>query len=120
MGVPNPTVDDFAAAQAITLDYLDSFLKEQFSLSLEFQYSSLNGNVTATALVGSDTWTADYGVAAIFSADSMRVPSQAEIDLLINSAFSQPFVLDLLMSLQQDLPSSNPFSMVSTILYNPT
>lgn len=117
--VPNPTTDDFAAARAITLDYLDGFLKEQFSLSIEFQYAGLNGKVTATALVGSATWTADFSVDAVFSTDAMSVPSQNEIDLLIDSAFSQPFVLDLLMSLRQDLMSSNPFSMVSTILYNP-
>jgi hypothetical protein len=60
--------------------------------------------------VGSSTWTADYATDVIFSVDSMRVPLQEEIDVLIMFAFSEPFNQQLITSLHQDLPSSNPFS----------
>ena len=104
-------------AQAITLEYLDNFLEEQFSFNVDLVYSGLNGGVTATGTMGASIATADYDVDVIFSADTVMAPSPDDIDVLINAAFLEPFS-SILVMLLQDLPSSNPFSQVDTVVYN--
>ena len=77
--------------QTITLQYLETFLASQFSISIVYIYHGMDGQVTDVG-----TGRADFSVDAIFDSESFQLPSQAELNLLISTAFGMPFVVDLL------------------------
>ena len=116
-GAAAPTASDFDEAAAVTLNYLETYFKDQFEFNTETTLTDLTGLLNGTDI---DLKEASYDVAVLFAESSTFVPKTADIDVLMIAAFQQPFVKDLLAALASELPASNPFSTTSKVTYNKT
>jgi hypothetical protein len=102
-------------AAAVTLDYLETYIISQFDLSTATVLDDFMGMLT-----GSDagTNTASFDATAIFSETSSFLPSTADVDALMQAAFSPPLVIGLLTALATELSPSNPLSGTTEITYS--
>jgi len=71
------------------------------------------------AVTGTDVLRirAFFDFEALFSQSSEYIPTQEEISVLIEAAFQDPFVTELLIMLSSDLPESNPLSTTTEVIY---
>lgn len=111
----NYTVDEFGAAQNVTIHFLEDYVKMQFAGNNETELLECTGGVLMVNQ-SSPLPTAEFGIDIIFANTSSFVPSQQEVDILIESAFRDPTLRKLVAALQS-LPSSNPFSGTTSISY---
>ena len=111
------TEDDMNAAAEVTVDYIVSFMQQQFGFS---QGNQVLDDVVVT-IVDTDAATlqATYDVTLKFGMDSIAFPTQEDVDNLLFTAFSIPFVTGLLTLLAENLPESNPLSSTSSAVYTP-
>jgi hypothetical protein len=105
-----PTQADFDEASTATCGFLREQLCIFFSTNVELTFEGITCEVTST---GSNPTQIGYQVSAVFSQDSVTVPTQFELDIAMASMFSGSSVDDLISSLQE-LPASNPFSTTTT------
>jgi hypothetical protein len=113
----DPTEAQFIDAERITREYLEQFFIDFFEFSFEGDFVSLSvGNLGNT--VGPPPLI-DYNLTAFFfpASGSERIPTVEEVDIIIQTAFSQPSVQTLLLELRT-LPVENPFSSTSTAFYS--
>jgi hypothetical protein len=112
----DPAEAQFNDAERITREYLEQFFIDFFEFSFEGEFVSLSvGNLGNT--VGPPP-RIDYNLTAFFfPAGAERVPTTEEVDIIIQTAFSQPSVQTLLLELRT-LPLENPFSSTSTLFYS--
>jgi hypothetical protein len=113
----DPTEAQFNDAQRITREYLEQFFIDFFEFSFEGDFVSLSvGNLGNT--VGPPP-SIDYNLTAFFFpvSGSERIPTIEEVDIIIQTAFSQPSVQTLLLELRT-LPPEDPFSSTSTAFYS--
>lgn len=108
-----PDEISFAAAENITLAYLNDFLKLTYEFVPGTTMEQFSGKATGNS---SDPVAISYEGMAVFTEDSILVPSQLELDLLVEDAFQQPKVEALVMTLQ-NLPAENPFSTTTNVDY---
>lgn len=101
-----PTQADFDEASTSTCRFLREQLCIFFSTNVELTFEGITCEVTST---GSNPTQIGYQVSAVFSQDSVTVPTQFELDIAMASMFSGSSV-DVLISSLQELPASNPFS----------
>lgn len=114
--VNNPSEASFNEVADLTLAYLQSYFESffgdtPFSVLIKF-FGSQVGN-TGTG----DPARIGFDVTAIFTDDSEIVPSQSDIDVLIDTALSEPAVQALLDQLRA-LGVQNPFSNTVTVDYS--
>lgn len=109
------TDTQFATVQNVTLQYLKDYLVKQFGFSIG---TTLLDVVGTTVGHDNNKPQAIYDVKLVFSHDSISIPMQASVDVLVLSALNQPFVKDLI-ALLDALPSDNPFSTTSAVTYTP-
>lgn len=112
----NPTAEQMEEVVGITLNFLNDYMASMFEMNDLIQYDSLVGTRTEFS---PDFTEIEYIAAARFLRDSMFIPSMAELDTLIFTAFQQPGVTMLLMTLS-DLPTDNPYSKTSVVSYAAT
>jgi len=105
---------DFNEAAALTLGYLEDFFTMQFALNQFTNMESFDGMVTG---VDPGTASVSFDLVVLFSADSMFTPGRSDLDNLIFAALQEPSVSELLMLLSDDLPSSNPISSTTSVIY---
>jgi len=108
-----PSEEDYAEAAEVTVTYLEEFLKS--SLAFEDSYlESLNLTVSG---IGTGPVRIGYFGDATFSEESTFVPTQEQLDELIDTALQQPISETLLMMLN-NLPEDNPFSKTTNVEYS--
>lgn len=102
------------AAVDVTLRYLNQYFTNTFDLVDATRYDTLEGARTGFS---ADFRNIEYLVSTFFQPTSVFIPSPAEMDTLIETAFQQPAVNDLLLMLE-DLPADNPFSKTTDVQYS--
>ena len=105
---------DFDEAAEWTLGYLEDFFTMQFALNQFTNMESFNAMVTGVDAV---TASVSFDLQVLFSADSMFTPGRSDLDDLIFAAFQEPSVSEFLMLLSDGLPSSNPISSTTSVIY---
>lgn len=113
---PNTTKSNFDFAQEVTLQFLNDYLFGQFSASDVTILAMYLGLVQGINETSPSQPEAIYEVELVFADASLYIPSQQEIDVLIEISFSEPFLSDLQSKLQ-NLPAQNPFSDTETIVF---
>jgi len=112
----NPSSSDFSAAANVTAAFLKSFLISTFNLNPFTNITSIS--IVPTGNSGTNN-PAEIGYNVSVGFSGSIIPSSADLDTLIQTAFSQPSIQALLTSLGA-LPSSNPFSSTSNASYSTT
>jgi hypothetical protein len=106
--------NDFQAASDLTCAHIKQYLVQNFDLSpfiiLEDVICSSNGTTTTPT-------TISYVVTPIFGGDLSLTPSQSSIDELIRVALLAPAVTSLISALN-GLPTNNPFSLTTGVVYD--
>ena len=101
-------------AGSVVLRYLEQFFIVQFENNSGTELIASFGMVTGTDVPRRRTW---FDFTPLFSDTSENVPTQEEIDGLIETAFQDPNVEELLAMLSSELPSSNPLSATTSVTY---
>jgi hypothetical protein len=109
----DPSGDQFNVAEEITLQYLEDYVNQQFEFNPLTNLENFDGATLGTEL---NPTRASYSVDLTFTDDSTIIPTQADIDVLIEGAFLQPFV-QTLIDLLGEVSSDNPFSTTSNVIY---
>jgi hypothetical protein len=109
------TQQDLDRVQNITLQFLQDYLTEVFALSIEFDFTEIQGNLV-TANTSLDPPSLDFTALAVFATSSL--PTTTDLDLLVQTAFSGPEVNNLITALQQEI--GNPFSATTSVQYSVT
>jgi energy-converting hydrogenase Eha subunit A len=109
----DPTEAQFNNAEAITLEYLEQFFIDFFDFSFEGEFVALSASAL-TNTVGPPR--IEYNLTAFFLAGEQRIPTEEEVDIVVQTALLQPSVQTLLLELRT-LPADNPFSSTSTVFY---
>jgi hypothetical protein len=109
----NPSGADFLQAEAVTLQYLQAYIRTFFSANPFLHIDSFHGSVLGTAISPARV---GYNVGVTFSSQSSQLPSQQDLDNIIQTALSQPAVQQLLTELQK-LPTSNALSGTTAVAY---
>jgi hypothetical protein len=112
----NFTRSDFEFAQEVTLQFLNNYLFGQFSASDVTVLEMYSGRVQGINETIPSKPEAIYAVELNFANASVYVPSQQEIDVLVEISFSEPFLASLLSKLQ-NLPAQNPFSYTQSTTF---
>jgi len=100
----------------VTAAFLKSFLISTFNLNPFTNITSIS--IVPTGNSGTNN-PAEIGYNVSVGFSGSIIPSSADLDTLIHTAFSQPSIQALLTSLGA-LPSSNPFSSTSNASYSTT
>lgn len=101
-----PTDLHFTEAEGVTVSYIDQFMKSFFEFSDEVTVDT----VTVTPVARSTSpLQLEYETTIEFSPESLLIPSTAELDSLLLTAFQEPSVSTLLILLG-NLPAENPFA----------
>ena len=108
-----PSETDLEAAGDVVLLYINDYLTMQFAVNDRTDLVETNGSVTG---INNAEAQAFFALSLLFSDDSMFLPEENDIDLLIFAGFQQPFVSELLKMLESDLPLSNPLSATSNVI----
>ena len=108
-----PNEFEFAMAGDLALVNLEAFLRDQFSNAFGITINVFDGMI---AEMGVNPVTIDFDVEISFTMDSSFVPSQADIDALIEVAFLPPNV-DTLIAEYNSLSADSPFSTTQTVGY---
>jgi hypothetical protein len=99
--------------EGITIQYLEDYLDDQFfdnnQTIVDYYVSNIVENKTAPPSI-----VYDFGVA--FTNLTTFIPSQQEVDVLIESAFLTPAV-NILISAMKQIGTENPFSKTMSIIY---
>jgi hypothetical protein len=109
-----PSEVQLAEAQNVTMTYLEGYLRQNFELNTLANLDDFNGIVDGSEPNNS---TIFYDVAVSFGPGSQAVPTQSDLDVLIQSSYLPPAVDALITSLQA-LDPSNPFSTTTSVNYN--
>jgi hypothetical protein len=112
----DPTEAQFDDAERITREYLEQFFVDFFEFSFEGEYVSLSVGVLDNT-VGPPR--IDYNLTAFFLPGAQTIPTEDEVDIVVQTAFSQPSVQTLILELRT-LPLENPFSSTTTVSYSIT
>jgi hypothetical protein len=114
VGVPGaPTDEQFGQASDKTASFIEDYIRS----SLQFEGIKLESFDFTVVETGSDpTKTISYTGTVTVAPDSPNQPTQEQIDTLIQTAFMQPSVETLLLTLQS-LGPNNPFSSTSSVEY---
>jgi hypothetical protein len=110
----DPTEAQFTDAERITREYLEQFFVDFFEFSFEGEYVSLSVGVLENT-VGPPR--IGYNLTAFFLPGAEAIPTEEEIDIVVQTAFSQPSVQTLILELRT-LAMENPFSSTSTVSYS--
>lgn len=109
-----PDSVQFDVAEATTMRYLETYLREQFDSQGPFT------NVESFLGIGSanqvNPTKISFNVLITFAPDSTIVPTDQDVSVLIQSAFLPPASQTLIDELQL-LDTTNPFSTTSNITY---
>ena len=97
----------------LALANVEAYLRDQFSNAFGI---TINVFVGMIADMGVNPVTIDFNVEISFTMDSSFVPSQADIDALIEVAFLPPNV-DTLIAEYNSLSADSPFSTTQTVGY---
>lgn len=111
----NPGQENFDTTADLTLAYLQSYFEEFFSQTPFSTLINFSGTSIGNTGTG-DPASIGFEVTTVFSDDSDVFPSQADIDVLIDTALSEPAVFDLINQLQA-LGVDNPFSNTESVEY---
>ena len=106
--------EDADAASEITKMYMTDFLSGQFSGNFGVNVESVQVEVIQRSTAPDGGAGLAFLTTTTFPPDSSFVPEVAELDMLVELAFSEPEDLILLL---QELPRDNPFSSSSEIAY---
>ena len=104
----DPTQENLDEASVIVQNYLDAYFVETFELSLTADLVDFVATQIGSS-PGSGTSDLSYDATASFAPTSELMPTQADIDILIQTALSPPRVNTLIEELAT-LPSDNPLS----------
>jgi hypothetical protein len=110
----DPTEEQFNDAEAITLEYLNLYLQQVFGFTADFEFESFSGSATGVAFrperIG-------FEGSAEFAESSNSVPTQADMDSFIATAFELPGV-QIFIDLLATLPADNPFSTTTSVMFS--
>ena len=98
----------------LALANVEAYLRDQFSNAFGI---TINVFVGMIADMGVNPVTIDFNVEISFTMDSSFVPSQADIDALIETAFLPPNV-DRIIAEYNSLPADSPFSSTQNVRYS--
>jgi hypothetical protein len=102
---------DYDALQDLAVQYLSKFYEQQFSFSLDFDFT---GQVTGERTAASGN-VVTFDLDAVFAPDSRLVPTADGIDILTRTAFGNPFVDEFLMLLSTMGP---PLDATTNVIYS--
>ena len=105
---------DLEDAGSVVLRFLEQHFIMQFASDSRTDLIASFGTVTGTDAPRSRTW---FNFTPLFSETSEYMPTQEEIDSLIEESFQSPFLEELLSMLSSELPPSNPLSATMGVLY---
>jgi len=108
------TEDEGIEAITLTCVHLRRYFNTFFSTNVESNFVDFSCSGGEAAIPGQAAIL--YDVRAIFSENSELIPTQAEVDILIQTALLPPEVDSLLEELQA-LPPPNPLSRTSSVVY---
>ncbi|GKY94872.1 hypothetical protein MPSEU_000452100 [Mayamaea pseudoterrestris] len=111
-----PSEDDVAAASTILNSYLESYFNDTFALSPLVSLTDFVATPTGSS-PGAGTTDVGYDPSASFTGAEEVMPTQVDVDTLIQTALSPPQVSELLTQLAS-LPSDNPLSTTTDIVYS--
>ena len=111
--IGDPGSRDFDEAAGLTCDHIvdtiRNFLMGSTFIFLESAFCDAVATANTPILI-------EFEVGVVFAKASTAVPSQSDVDELINIALSEPAVEALIADLQ-GLPSSNPLSSTTGVTY---
>jgi hypothetical protein len=110
----DPSKNNFDEVADLTITYLQSFVADFFGQN-QYQLIRVSGNQIANTGTG-DPATIGFEIVAVFSEESEIMPTQADIDVTIDSALSEPEVDNLIDQLKV-LEVENPFFNTANITY---
>jgi len=110
-----PPTDDYTAAAALTIQYIDEYFKTAFpesgeSGSVSTGAVAVQGDTAFSLLSGA---VIDFSGTATFS-DAGAIPTPADLDASLETAFTQPS-LQIALDLLATLPPENLFSTAKNI-----
>jgi hypothetical protein len=108
-------VDDAEAALNTTLLYLADFLIAEFEMASTAQILRFDG-LYDNFLVGPPP-VGSLTTEVTFAGSSMIIPSTAELDVLVERAFQEPAVQELIERLQTEMDPDNPLSQTTAVTY---
>jgi len=108
------TEPHFAAAEALTIQYLELYLEQTFEFVAGADFESVDASATGIAF---NPNRMGFETVVNFAPSSTSVPSQEDIDRLIAQAFEVPNV-NAFLGLLGTLPPDNPFSSTSSVEYS--
>lgn len=109
------TDENLIAGGNVTLEYLEDYLVTQFAFNPATELLLSTGAIIETDI---STTSTSFSLSLLFANGSQLVPSQADVDRLIVTAFQQPFVSELLTLLRGSLPVTNPLSTTTGVTYS--
>jgi len=110
----DPTLTDFEEAASVTCDHLRDFFFFFYSTNLETFIVDFECSILETS--GGDPLSITFASCPFFADNSDRIPTQEDIDTLLQVALQPPESIALRENLQQ-LPPLNPFSSTDEIVY---
>ena len=103
---------EMVVASEVTLTHIEDFIVEQFSSTFDLSVESFDGILTE---FGTNPVAIAYSAEVTFSEGSL-IPMTSDVDDLIQIAFLEPPVLDLLGDFQE-LPPPMPFRDTESVEY---
>jgi hypothetical protein len=111
------TNDVLMEVEKITINFLKDYLNEQFFGNTESIVDSFVSNIYGNNTLNTVLPSITYGFGIVFTHTTTFIPSQQEIDVLIESGFLVPFV-DVLIGKLQQLNTSNIFYTTNYVEYS--
>jgi hypothetical protein len=103
--------DAYDNLQDLVIQYLAKFYEQQFSFSLDFDFT---GAVTGERTAASGN-VVTFDLDAVFAPESRLVPTADGVDILTRTAFGNPFVEEFLMLLATMGP---PLDATTNVIYS--
>jgi len=111
---PNPTTEEFEAAEVNTCDFLRTFFEDFYSESFETTQDLF---LCEALLFASDRARISFAITLGFGDDSFLIPTVEDVDLLVLTAFSEPTVNQLIATL---IEAGGAFGTTTAIIYSVT
>jgi hypothetical protein len=110
-----PSFTDYAEAERLTEEHVQEYLEMVFGLVSATTFSSV---VISSVSIGNTPTRIAFEGTVEFAPESTFVPTQNDLDMLVNSAFEQPAVGPFLSTLRS-LPSTDVFATTTSVAYLP-
>ena len=98
----------------LTAQYLEEYMIERYERSMQADLVAMATNNASMAFVFGEPALIEYNSTAYFSADTDPLPPQIVLDTVLMEALDDP---DDYLEMLQALPSSNPFSTTSAVMF---